>query len=77
MIQITATELKSNLGKYLTMVKREDINITKNGRNIALLTVNKTVNNWVNEITGIISNMDMNADTIKMERIINKYEGSD
>ena len=38
---ITATELKSNLHKYLMMVEFEDINITKNGKNIATLTSGK------------------------------------
>lgn len=35
---ITATELKSNLGKYLELANKQDIFITKNGKNIARLT---------------------------------------
>ena len=35
---ITATELKTNLGKYLEMAASEDIIITKNGTVIAILT---------------------------------------
>lgn len=35
---ITATELKGNLGKYLELADREDIYVTKNGRQIAKLT---------------------------------------
>lgn len=35
---ITATELKNNLGKYLTLVSSEDIYITKNGRVVSKLT---------------------------------------
>ena len=38
---VTATELKTNLHKYLTMVELEDIHITKNGKNIATLTSSK------------------------------------
>ncbi len=38
---VTATELKSNLHKYLMMVEFEDINITKNGKNVATLTSGK------------------------------------
>lgn len=34
---ITATELKNGLGKYLHLVKEEDILITKNGKIIAKL----------------------------------------
>jgi len=35
---ITATEFKTNIGKYLTMVAEEEIIITKNGKKIAKLT---------------------------------------
>ena len=37
-MSITATELKSNLGKYLLLSATEDIYITKNGRVSAKLT---------------------------------------
>jgi antitoxin (DNA-binding transcriptional repressor) of toxin-antitoxin stability system len=37
-MSITATELKSNLGKYLMLSATEDIFITKNGKVIAKLT---------------------------------------
>ena len=35
---ITATEFKNNIGKYLTLVDREDVVITRNGKTIAKLT---------------------------------------
>jgi len=35
---ITATELKTNIGKYLSLASKEDIIITKNGKSIAKLT---------------------------------------
>ncbi len=35
---ITATEFKTNLGKYLALALHQDIYITKNGKNIAKLT---------------------------------------
>lgn len=37
-MSITATELKSNLNKYLLMAASEDIYITRNGKVIAKLT---------------------------------------
>ena len=37
-MSITATELKTNLGKYLLLSATEDIYITKNGRVISKLT---------------------------------------
>ena len=36
-MEITATEFKKNLGKYLEMAEKEDILITKNGKAIAVL----------------------------------------
>lgn len=35
---ITATELKSNLGKYLRLATKEDVFITRNGKAIAKLS---------------------------------------
>ena len=35
---VTATEFKTNLGKYLELAAAQDIFITKNGKNIARLT---------------------------------------
>ncbi len=37
-MSITATELKTNLGKYLLLAATEDIFITRNGRTVAKLT---------------------------------------
>lgn len=37
-MSITATEFKTNFGKYLLMAATEDIYITKNGRTVAKLT---------------------------------------
>lgn len=37
-MSITATELKTNLGKYLTLSETEDIYITRNGKLVAKLT---------------------------------------
>lgn len=36
-MEITATEFKKNLGKYLELAEKEDIMITKNGKTIAVL----------------------------------------
>ena len=37
-MSITATELKSNLGKYLMLARTEDIYITRNGKIVAKLS---------------------------------------
>ena len=38
---VSATEFKSNIGKYLSLVATEDIFITRNGKNIAKLSSTK------------------------------------
>ena len=77
MIQTTATEFKSNLGKYLKLVGREEIQITKNGIPIALLTAPKRAHSWVDDITGVIAGADADAKQIKRERLAQKYESLD
>ena len=77
MLQITATAFKANLGKYFSLVDREDIHITKNGRGIAVLTAPKAKRSWVDELTGIIPDIDMNTKQLKAERLAQKYENLD
>lgn len=50
---VTATELKANFGKYLELITKEDIFITKNGKTIAKLVDPTT--SIVSELRGIIS----------------------
>lgn len=68
---VTATEFRSNLGKYLDMVATQDVYIAKNGKNIARLTrlfSNKLA--VLDELVGIASQPgDMNEDTIRKERL--------
>ncbi len=37
-MSVTATELKANLGKYLTLASKEDVYITQYGKIVAKLT---------------------------------------
>ena len=65
---ITATELKANLHKYLMMVENEDINITKNGKNIATLTSGKEAKRIaLYSLVGIAK--DLNGMDIKEARL--------
>ena len=68
---ITATEFKTNLGKYLEIAASQDIFITKNGKNIARLTspaVNKL--DLLDDLVGIIpESQTMDEDTIREERL--------
>jgi prevent-host-death family protein len=74
MIKITATDLKTNLGKYLNLADREEIHITKNGTNIAVLSAHKPKHNWVDDLTGIIPFSDIDEKQVKAERLAIKYE---
>lgn len=61
-MSITATELKSNLGKYLDQAATEDIYISKNGKIIAKITSPyKNRLDIVNELYGSI------PDTVTLE----------
>jgi len=77
MIQITATDFKANLGKYLSLARRQDIIITKNGNEIAVLTAPRKKADWVDELVGAIPAKDINIKQIKTERLAKKYESFD
>ena len=68
---VTATELKTNLGKYLEMAKSQDIFITKNGKSIARLT-SPTVDKLalLDDLVGIIpEDPATDENTIREERL--------
>lgn len=52
-MQVTATEFKLNLEKYLELVLTEDIWVTKNGKTVAKL-INPNVSS-VDAISGILA----------------------
>ena len=71
-MQITATELKNNLGKYLELAEREDIQITKNGRSTVKLSgTNKERLNRVRSVYGTLSN-GISLDQARMEMLTKK-----
>jgi prevent-host-death family protein len=74
---ITATEFKTNIGKYLSLVNSEDVFITKNGKSIAKLS--STRQNKVETIKslfGIIPDDGTTLEQIKEERTA-RYEIAD
>ena len=76
-MQITATEFKLNLGKYLKLVNLEDIWITKNGKMIAKL-INPNISS-VDYISGVLAGKvseDINRHSLREERLL-KYEIDD
>lgn len=73
---ITATEFKTNIGKYLTLVNEEEIIITKNGKGIAKLSPLKEDKvKMVESLFGIIPN-DATLEQAREERL-KKYEHTD
>ena len=73
---VTATEFKTNFGKYLELIAKEDIFITKNGKTVAKV-VNPQVS-AVDSLRGLLKNapQDLNLDSLREERI-SRYEGND
>lgn len=68
---ITATEFKTNFGKYIEMAVSQDIYITKNGKTVARLT-SPTVNKLsvLDSIVGIVPQGSVeDEDTIREERL--------
>lgn len=70
---VTATEFKSNFGKYLDMLTKEDIFITRNGKTIAKV-INPQVS-AVDSLRGMLKNVpsDIDIDSLREERL-SKYE---
>ena len=73
---VTATEFKTNLGKYLEMAASQDIFITKNGKNIARLTspaVNKLA--LLDDLVGSVpQEKAIDENTIREERMSRQSE---
>lgn len=74
---VTATEFKTNFGKYLDLLLSEDIFITRNGKTIAKM-VNPNVS-AVDSISGMLSGKlpdHYDAKTLREERL-KQYEIDD
>lgn len=70
---VTATEFKTNFGKYLDMITKEDIFITRNGKTIAKV-INPQVS-AVDSLRGMLKDVpsDIDLDSLREERL-SKYE---
>ena len=68
-MSITATELKSNLGKYLMLAETEDIYITRNGKVVAKLSnPYQDRVDVAKSLFGVLSN-DMTLEEAREERL--------
>ena len=72
---VTATEFKTNFGKYLDMISKEDIFITRNGKTIAKV-VNPQIS-AVDSLRGVLKDVpsDIDLDSLREERL-SKYENN-
>lgn len=72
---ITATEFKTNFGKYIDLLDTEDILITRNGKTVARLS--KEEPPVVEQMTGLLSKRSGNISPkkIKEDRLSEKYLG--
>jgi prevent-host-death family protein len=74
---VTATEFKSNIGRYLSLVASEDIFITKNGKNVAKLSNAKQDKvDIMKSLFGIIPNDGTTLEQAREERLA-RYETTD
>mgnify|MGYP003761201719 CR=1 FL=1 len=74
---ITATEFKNNFGKYLNLLREEDLFITKNGKIVAKV-INPNVS-ATKQLTGILEgkiDAAFSKKDIRNERV-KRYEISD
>jgi len=74
---VSATEFKSNIGKYLSLVENEDIFITKNGKNVAKLS--STKQNKLDIVKSLIGIIPINAISLAQarEERLTRYETTD
>lgn len=72
---ITMTEFRKNLSKYLDMMSKEEIAITKNGKYIGLLVPPKKekLDSFFAELSGILNDNDyQNSDDDRISYILSK-----
>ena len=68
---VTATEFKTNLGKYLDLAGKQDVFITKNGKYVARLT-SPTVDKLaaLDSLVGIVpADLSLDEGAIRDERL--------
>jgi prevent-host-death family protein len=74
---VTATEFKSHIGRYLTLVASEDIFITKNGKSVAKLSSTKQDKvELAKSLFGIAKGSTMTLEQARAERRA-RYETAD
>ena len=73
-ITATATQMKKNFGKYLSIVMEgNEVIITKNGREVGKLIPKSATVSYVDSLTGILKE-NVSIEEGREERIRKKYE---
>ena len=69
MIQITTSELKANISHYISIVEKEDILITRNGKTVAKLIAQKPDKvEMTKSLFGILKGADNDEKALRDER---------
>ena len=69
-MRVPVTEVKVRFGEYIERAADEDIIITKNGKDVALLTnVGNKRKEELKALRGLISDTNMTRDQIREERL--------
>jgi prevent-host-death family protein len=69
-MRVSATELKMNMGKYIERAAFEDIIITRNGKDVALLTnVESKKKDALKSLRGILKGVNVTREEIREERL--------
>lgn len=74
----TATEMQNNFGRYLNLVMNgQEVIVTKNGKEVGRLVPKEmTVSYLTDSLTGILKG-DYDLESIREERLKQKYEPAD
>jgi prevent-host-death family protein len=76
-MRVSATEFKMNMGKYIERAAVEDIIITRNGKDVALLTnVEGKKKDALKSLRGILKGVDVTREKIREERLARYNEDS-
>ena len=71
---VTATEFKANFGKYLELIVKEDVFITRNGKTVANV-VNPQIS-AVDSLRGMLGGISTDIDMDSLRERLLKYENN-
>jgi len=76
-MQVSVSELKLNVGKYIGLAEMQDIFITKNGKQVAKLSSTKQNKvETMKSLFGILKGQELTLEQIREERLA-RYENID